>query len=71
MSTTHERQRLFDDELGFRARNQDGRCRFEVKAPELSNTDDVGRWLVTLATRDPLGELRLQPLGPRGLPIRE
>ena len=59
-STAHERQRLFDDELGFRARNQYGRGRFEVETPEFSDADDVGRWFVTLATCDPFGEPRLQ-----------
>ncbi len=37
-----QRQRLLDDELGFRARNEDGGRDAEVETPELADADDVG-----------------------------
>ena len=49
-------QRFFDDELGFRPRNEDRRRHREVEPPELTDADDVGGRLAADAARDPFRE---------------
>ena len=57
-----QEERLLDDELCLRARDQDGWCDGKVEAPELPDADDIRGRLVACAPGDPFRQRRLEPL---------
>ncbi len=52
VAAASRRERFFDDELGFRPRNEDVGRDLELEAPELAVADDVGDRLARGAARD-------------------